>query len=108
MEWLKSDVADLNNISEGGLAGATTAALFLREFVPEGVHWAHLDIAGTFLAEKNWKYYRPGATGVMVRSMVALAERLAGKDGKRAKGEPMGAMGAMGTYRKAPLGLGRA
>jgi len=79
MEWLKSDVADINNISEGGLAGATTAALFLREFVPEGVHWAHLDIAGTFLAEKSWKYYRPGATGVMVRSMVALAEHLAGE-----------------------------
>ena len=78
-EWLKSDVADINNISANGLAGTTMGALFLREFLPEGIHWAHLDIAGTFLAESNWKYYRPGATGVMVRTMVALAEKLAGE-----------------------------
>lgn len=75
-EWLKCDVADLNNISSNALAGATVAALFLREFLPENVHWAHLDIAGTDLAEGNWKYFRPGATGVMVRTLYALAERM--------------------------------
>ncbi len=73
-EWIKCDIADLNNIStRGPNAGATTAALFLREFVPAGVHWAHLDIAGTFIAEKPWKYFKPGATGVMVRTLTALA-----------------------------------
>lgn len=77
MEWLKTDVADINNIAPNGLAGASTAALFLREFLPAGVHWAHLDIAGTFIAEGNWKYYRPGATGIMVRSLTALAEKMA-------------------------------
>lgn len=31
----------------GGRAGGSiTAALFLKEFVKEGVEWAHLDIAG--------------------------------------------------------------
>ncbi|MGF7147708.1 leucyl aminopeptidase [Sphingomonas zeicaulis] len=42
-EMLKSDIADLNNAPEGGFAGAVTAALFLRRFVPETVQWAHLD-----------------------------------------------------------------
>lgn len=42
-EMLKSDLADMANSAEGGMAGAVTAALFLRRFVPEGVPWAHLD-----------------------------------------------------------------
>ncbi len=42
-DMLKSDIADINNAGEGGFAGAITAALFLRRFVPEGVAWAHLD-----------------------------------------------------------------
>jgi leucyl aminopeptidase len=70
-------VADLNNISSKPLAGATTAALFLREFVPAKTSWAHLDIAGSFLLESDVRYYRPGATGVMVRTLAALAESLA-------------------------------
>jgi leucyl aminopeptidase len=40
---LKSEVADTLNSGEGGMAGAITAALFLRKFVPKGVRWAHLD-----------------------------------------------------------------
>ncbi len=42
-DMLKSDIADLNNAPEGGLAGAVTAALFLRKFVPAGNPWLHLD-----------------------------------------------------------------
>jgi leucyl aminopeptidase len=41
---LDSKVADLNNVSDGPYAGAITAALFLQEFVPNGIPWAHLDI----------------------------------------------------------------
>ena len=77
IEWMKTDVADINNINGNGLAGASTAGLFLREFLPEGIHWAHLDIAGTFIADASWKYYRPGATGIMVRTLTALAEKMA-------------------------------
>jgi leucyl aminopeptidase len=42
-EMLSSDIADLGNVAEGGMAGAVTAALFLERFVPEGTPWAHLD-----------------------------------------------------------------
>ncbi|WP_375398300.1 M17 family metallopeptidase [uncultured Sphingomonas sp.] len=42
-DMLKSDIADLVNSAEGGFAGAITAALFLRRFVPAGAQWAHLD-----------------------------------------------------------------
>lgn len=40
---LKSQIADTLNSGEGGMAGAITAALFLRKFVPKDVPWAHLD-----------------------------------------------------------------
>jgi leucyl aminopeptidase len=42
-EMLASDVADIGNASDAPMAGAVTAALFLRKFVPEGTPWAHLD-----------------------------------------------------------------
>ncbi|NKB19071.1 MAG: leucyl aminopeptidase family protein [Alphaproteobacteria bacterium] len=41
---LKSEVADINNVSEGGFAGAITAALFLQEFVSKKTPWVHFDI----------------------------------------------------------------
>ena len=74
-ESLKTPFADINNISSGGLAGAITAALFLREFVPEGVAWAHLDIAGPMFRDKDWKYYEAGAIGFGVKTLVDLCER---------------------------------
>jgi leucyl aminopeptidase len=43
-DMLKSDVADLVNAPDGGFAGAITAGLFLRRFVPKGMAWAHLDV----------------------------------------------------------------
>ena len=42
-EYLKSDVADLNNSAPNPFAGASVAALFLDRFVPEGIDWAHFD-----------------------------------------------------------------
>jgi leucyl aminopeptidase len=42
-EYLKSDVADLQNSPSSGFAGASTAALFLDRFVGEGLDWAHFD-----------------------------------------------------------------
>ena len=42
-KMLDSKVADINNAGEGGFAGAITAALFLKEFVPSGVPWVHID-----------------------------------------------------------------
>ena len=42
-EYLKSDIADLNNAGGNGFAGASVAALFLDKFVPEGTDWLHFD-----------------------------------------------------------------
>jgi len=75
-ESLKNPFADVNNIAAGGLAGAITAGLFLREFVPEDVAWAHLDIAGPMFRDKDWKYYEGGgAIGFGVKTLVDLCER---------------------------------
>jgi leucyl aminopeptidase len=74
-EALKTPYADINNIASGGLAGAITAGLFLREFVPENTAWAHLDIAGPMFRDKDWKYYEAGALGFGVKTLVDLCER---------------------------------
>jgi leucyl aminopeptidase len=75
-EGLKDKVADLRNITDGG-PGAITAALFLREFVPEGAAWAHLDIAGTAFVTKPWKYTAHGATAFGLQTLVETARQLA-------------------------------
>ena len=43
---LDSTVADIANVAADRSGGMLVAGLFLREFVPDGVRWAHLDIAG--------------------------------------------------------------
>jgi leucyl aminopeptidase len=43
-DMLKSDVADLNNVSEGGFGGAITAALYMEHFVSATTPWAHFDM----------------------------------------------------------------
>jgi len=42
-EMLKSDIADLANAGGSPMAGAITAAMFLKRFVPDEIAWAHLD-----------------------------------------------------------------
>ncbi|MFC3052228.1 leucyl aminopeptidase family protein [Kordiimonas pumila] len=41
---LNSPVADLSNISEGGMAGSITAALYLQRFIEADTPWAHFDL----------------------------------------------------------------
>lgn len=43
---LSSKVADCNNVTSDGFAGAVTAALFLRRFVENAKSWAHFDVFG--------------------------------------------------------------
>ena len=45
-DWLKSPVADLNNVAAKPFAGAIVAALFLKRFVPDGIPHAHIDLYG--------------------------------------------------------------
>lgn len=52
---LDSKIADMTNASSSGLGGAITAALFLKEFVAEGIPWAHFDIMAWNVSS------RPGA-----------------------------------------------
>jgi leucyl aminopeptidase len=67
-EQNKSDVADIKN-SGGRYGGAITAAQFLTEFVGD-TPWVHLDIAGTYLSDKERACLVKGATGVAVRTLV--------------------------------------
>lgn len=64
-EMIRSDIADMKNIGNR-LAGAITAAMFLKNFAGS-VPWAHLDIAGTAWLEKEKPYMARGATGFGVR-----------------------------------------
>lgn len=68
---LDSAIADISNMG-GKYAGATTAALFLAEFVG-GIPWAHLDIAGTMQAEADDSWRTQGATGFGTRLLIDLA-----------------------------------
>lgn len=77
-EDLKSTVADLSNISGQRFAGMLVAGVFLREFVAEGVNWAHLDVAGpAFNTGSPWGYSPKGSTGVPTRTMFAVLEDIA-------------------------------
>ncbi len=69
-EQLKSDIADMKNVGSR-YGGAISAAQFLAEYVDD-IPWVHLDIAGTFVSEKDRGYLVKGATGVMVRTLVNL------------------------------------
>jgi leucyl aminopeptidase len=77
-EGLDSTTADLKNVASGGGGGMLVAGLFLKEFVPDGVAWAHLDIAGPAFNEKAPFGYTPkGGTGAAVRALIAIAEETA-------------------------------
>jgi len=69
---LDSDIADISNMG-GPFAGATTAALFLKEFVGE-TPWAHVDIAGTMQAETDESWRSAGATGFGARLLAQVAK----------------------------------
>ena len=70
---IDSEVADLKNIGKAGQAGTIVAALFLREFVGEGIPWAHLDIAGTAWTDSDDVETPRGGTGYGVRLLLELA-----------------------------------
>jgi leucyl aminopeptidase len=65
-EQIKGHHSDLLNVG-GPNGGTITAAMFLKQFVPDGVPWAHLDIAGVAWTEKE-----KSATGAGVRLLAEL------------------------------------
>ena len=75
---LKSTVADLANVSGQRFAGMLVAGVFLREFVADGVDWAHIDVAGpAYNTSGPWGYTPKGATGVPTRTMFAVLSDIA-------------------------------
>ena len=77
---MDSPTADIANMGER-MGGGLVAGLFLREFVGEGITWAHVDIAGPAFNESGPFGYTPkGGTGSAVRTLVRLAELTAAGD----------------------------
>ncbi|WP_448189335.1 leucyl aminopeptidase family protein [Azospirillum sp. sgz301742] len=74
---LDSKVADLNNVTSHGFAGAITAALFLESFVSKETPWAHLD---TYAWNGSARPGRPeGGDALGMRAVYALIEKRFGK-----------------------------
>jgi leucyl aminopeptidase len=74
---LDSKVADISNVSEGGFAGAITAALYLQEFVSSSTSWVHLDIMAWNTSAKPG---RPvGGEAMGMRALYALIAERFGK-----------------------------
>jgi len=77
---MESEVADILQVSAGmERAGhMLQGGVFLREFVAEGVQWAHLDVAGpSFHSGEATGYWSKGGTGVPVRTLIALIDDIA-------------------------------
>ena len=72
---LKSEFADIQNMSSSRYGGAISAALFLSDFVGEA-RWAHIDIAGPAYVKKPEAYCPAGGTGFGVRLFCELLEKL--------------------------------
>jgi len=75
-DWLKSPIADMNNVSAKPLAGSIVAALYLKRFIKPGIPWLHLDLYAWNDASRPG---RPeGGEAMGMRAMfAALTERLA-------------------------------
>ncbi|MEA1880551.1 MAG: leucyl aminopeptidase [Campylobacterota bacterium] len=75
---IKSEIADICNISNTRYGGAITAGQFLSEFINKKHtnKWAHIDIAGPAFVEHAWGENPHGASGAGVRMMVKLLENL--------------------------------
>ncbi len=72
-DWLKSSVADLNNVSVKPLAGAITAGLYLQRFVKPGIPWMHIDL---YAWNDQTRPGRPeGGEAMAMRALFALVQR---------------------------------
>ena len=68
---LKSEVADIRNVSNNRAAGSITGAAFLQEFVGS-TPWAHLDIAGTAYDFTEKTYMPKGPSGIGARTLLEV------------------------------------
>ncbi|MCT7539162.1 leucyl aminopeptidase [Aliarcobacter cryaerophilus] len=75
---IKSEIADVCNISNTRYGGAITAGMFLDNFIysENKDKWIHFDIAGPAFVEKAWGYNPYGASGTGVRMAVQFIKDL--------------------------------
>jgi leucyl aminopeptidase len=74
---LDSPIADFVNANADRMGGMLVGAHFLAEFVPDGLPWAHIDVAGpAYNTGAPWGYTTKGGTGVPVRTLLATIEDL--------------------------------
>lgn len=77
-EEVKSPVANLRNVGTTRFGGMSAAGRYLREFVGEGIQWAHVDIAGpAFNTAGAYGYTPKRATGQPVRTFIQVLSDLA-------------------------------
>jgi len=74
---MKSSIADISNMANTRYGGASSAASFIESFVPAGVRWAHLDIAGPAFIEKDTPLGESGATGFGVGVLTRFVSLMA-------------------------------
>ncbi len=75
---LDSKLADIANVASHRWGGMLAAGVFLSEFVPDDIPWAHLDIAGpAYNTGSPWGYTGKGGTGVPVRTLAAVLADIA-------------------------------
>ena len=84
-DWLKSPIADLNNVSSKPLAGAIVAGLYLQRFVAPGVPWMHIDL---YAWNDQTRPGRPeGGEAMAMRALFSLVKTrilaLSSKNGNR-------------------------
>ncbi|MBK8501618.1 MAG: leucyl aminopeptidase family protein [Saprospiraceae bacterium] len=72
-EEMKSDIADIKNLSTKPMAGAITAAKFLQAFIADHPSWAHLDIAGVAFGDTKFGKSK-AATGWGVHLLCQFAK----------------------------------
>ncbi len=78
-EGLDSSIADIANVANDRAGGMLVAGHYLKEFIPDGLPWAHLDVAGpAFNTGKPYGYTGSGGTGIPVRTLLAVLEDIAG------------------------------
>ena len=65
---IKSDIADMKNAGSR-YAGASTAGIFLKEFVDK-TKWAHIDIAGPAILDKEYKELSKGPSACGMRALI--------------------------------------
>jgi leucyl aminopeptidase len=77
---MESDVADISqtNANMDRAGHMLQGGVFLREFVTDGVSWAHIDIAGpSYHTGEPTGYWTKGGTGVPIRTLLTLVDDIA-------------------------------